>query len=59
MNGKGRGPEKGRCLERFRDNYDRITWRRPSAPPTIQHPDKKKQAAREACRQKDSNEFST
>lgn len=56
MNGKGRGPEKGRCLERFRDNYDRISWRRPVAPPTHQHPDKKKSASREACRQKASHE---
>ena len=26
MNGKGKGPEKGRDLEKFRDNYDAIDW---------------------------------
>lgn len=56
MSGKGRGPEKGRCLRRFRDGYEQINWRRPSAPPTHRHPDRKKQASREACRQKESHE---
>ena len=28
MNGKGKGPEKGRNLERFREGYDAIDWRR-------------------------------
>jgi len=28
QNGKGRGPEKGRDLEKFRDNYDQIDWGR-------------------------------
>jgi hypothetical protein len=25
-NGKGKGPEKGRDLKKFRDNYDTIDW---------------------------------
>jgi len=25
-NGKGKGPEKGRDLTKFRDNYDTIDW---------------------------------
>lgn len=51
MNGKGRGPEKGRNLQRFRDNYAAINWRRPAAPPTRLHPDLKKEQSKRQCRQ--------
>ena len=50
MNGKGRGPERGRNLQRFRAGYDAINWRRPTAPGVRRHPDQKKEAARTACR---------
>lgn len=26
MNGKGKGPEKGRDLDKWRDNYSKIKW---------------------------------
>lgn len=55
MNGKGTGPERGRNLKNFRDNYDAISWRRPTAPPTHQHTDEKKQQSKEFCRQKDES----
>lgn len=28
MNGKGKAPEKGRNLPKFRDGYDGINWRK-------------------------------
>lgn len=28
MNGKGKAPEKGRNLSKFRDGYDGINWRK-------------------------------
>ena len=50
MNGKGRGPERGRNLALYRAGHEAINWRRPSAPPSQIHIDRKKQASREACR---------
>lgn len=51
MNGKGRGPEKGRNLQRYREGHDAINWRRPVAPPTQVHIDHKKEQSRRFCRQ--------
>lgn len=50
MNGKGKGPEKGRNLERYRAGHDAINWRRPVAPPTQPHTDQKKQDEKTRCR---------
>jgi len=37
MNGKGKAPEKGRNLSKFRDGYDGINWRKkPCTTPTSQ-----------------------
>jgi len=36
-NGKGKAPEKGRNLPKFRDGYDGINWRKkPCTTPTSQ-----------------------
>ncbi len=32
QNGKGRGPEKGRALDKFRAGYDGINWGRKPKP---------------------------
>ena len=42
MNGKGRGPERGRNLALYRAGHEAINWRRPSAPPSQIHIDRKK-----------------
>ncbi len=31
QNGKGKGPEKGRNLPKFREGYDLIDWGRPES----------------------------
>lgn len=50
MNGKGRGPEKGRNLAKYRAGYAAINWRRPVAPPTRPHLDLKKEQSKRQCR---------
>jgi len=50
VNGKGRGPERGRNLALYRKNHDAINWRRPTAPAQQVHTDLKKEASRLHCR---------
>jgi hypothetical protein len=39
MNGKGKAPEKGRNLSKFRDGYDGINWRKkPNDRPRLHRP---------------------